>query len=456
MTEALIGLGLMMALALLRIPIAIAMGVVGFLGVAYLRDWNFAPAFAMVETKIYETGRNYTLSVVPLFILMGNLVTRAGMSHELFRAANTCIGHLRGGLAMATVCACAGFGAICGSSIATAATMAKVAYPAMSQLGYSDRLSTGAIAGGGTLGILIPPSTIMVIYGVLTETNIGKLFAAGILPGILATFLLCLAVQWIVWTDPASGPRGERATWAQRFAALKGVWAVAMLFIVVMGGIYGGAFTATEGAGIGAFGGLCFALARRALTWRTLLDSLVESSRTTAMLFAILTGALMFAEFVNYTSMPDDLKNLVTSLNLSPIMVVAAICAIYVDSRHRNGGTVDDPPDGAGVLPAHRASRPRPDLVRHLDRGGGGDRADQPAGRHEPVRHQRAAAAGADAHGVSRRAAVHGRGRGEARHSRRLSDHLAVVAQPDAVIHFRSRRGDLIEARSRRPKFPAP
>ena len=223
MTEALIGLGLMLALALLRIPIAIAMGVVGFLGVAYLRDWNFAPAFAMVETKVYETGRNYTLSVVPLFILMGNLVTRAGMSQELFRAANTCIGHLRGGLAMATVCACAGFGAICGSSIATAATMAKVAYPAMSQLGYSDRLSTGAIAGGGTLGILIPPSTIMVIYGVMTETNIGKLFAAGILPGLLATFLLCLAVQWIVWTDPASGPRGERSTWRQRYVALKGV-----------------------------------------------------------------------------------------------------------------------------------------------------------------------------------------------------------------------------------------
>ena len=214
MTEALIGLGLMMVLALLRIPIAIAMGVVGFLGVAYLRGWNFGPALAMVETKVYETGRNYTLSVVPLFILMGNLVTRAGMSQELFRAANTCIGHLRGGLAMATVCACAGFGAICGSSIATAATMAKVAYPAMSQLGYSDRLSTGSIAGGGTLGILIPPSTIMVIYGVMTETNIGKLFAAGILPGILATFLLCLAVQWIVWTDPTAGPRGERATWA--------------------------------------------------------------------------------------------------------------------------------------------------------------------------------------------------------------------------------------------------
>jgi C4-dicarboxylate transporter DctM subunit len=330
MTEGLVGLGLMMVLALLRVPIAIAMGVVGFLGVAYLRDWNFAPAMAMVETKVYETGRNYTLSVVPLFILMGNLVTRAGMSQELFRAAYTFVGHLRGGLAMATIVACAGFGAICGSSIATAATMAKVAYPAMKELGYSDRLSAGSVAAGGTLGILIPPSTIMVIYGVMTETNIGKLFAAGFLPGILATFLLCLAVQWTVVRDPAAGPRGERCSWGQRLRAAQGVWAVALLFFVVMGGIYGGVFTATEGAGIGAFGALCFAVARRALSWRTLLDALVESGRTTAMLFAILTGALMFAEFVNYTTLPDDLKTLVTTLNLSPIMVITAICAIYV------------------------------------------------------------------------------------------------------------------------------
>jgi tripartite ATP-independent transporter DctM subunit len=330
MTEALVGLGLMMVLALLRIPIAISMGVIGFLGVAYLRDWNFAPAMAMVETKVYDTGRNYTLSVVPLFILMGNFVTRAGMSQELFRAAYAFVGHLRGGLAMATICACAGFGAICGSSIATAATMAKVAYPSMRELGYSDKLSTGAIASGGTLGILIPPSTLMVIYGVMTETNIGKMFAAGILPGILATFLLCLAVQWTVFKDPASGPRGNKSSWGERFRAIEGVWGVALLFILVMGGIYGGVFTATEGAGIGAFGALCFALLRRALSWRTFLDALVESGRTTAMLFAILTGALMFAEFVNYTTMPNDLKTLVSTLNLSPIWVIVAICVIYV------------------------------------------------------------------------------------------------------------------------------
>ncbi len=330
MTIAVVALLLMMLLALVRIPIAFSMGIVGFLGVAYLRDWNFAPAIAMAQTKLYETGRNYTLSVIPLFILMGNLVTRAGMSQELFRAANAFVGHLRGGLAMATVVACAGFGAICGSSVATAATMAKVAYPAMRKIGYNDELSTGAIAAGGTLGILIPPSTIMVIYGIMTETNIGKLFAAGVLPGILAVLLLCLAVQFICWRDPAAGPRGEKTNWLERWQAFKGVWGVVLLFAIVMGGIYGGVFTAMEGAGIGAFGALIFALGRRALTWPTFFQSLVESARTTAMLFTILIGALMFAEFINYTSMPQDLKTWVLSLGLSPLWVIAAICAIYV------------------------------------------------------------------------------------------------------------------------------
>src|SRR3954467_15302888 len=217
MTECLVGLLLMMVLAFLRLPIAFAMGVVGIVGYAYMRDWSWAAAFATAQTKVYETGRNYTLSVVPLFILMGNLVTRAGMSQELYRTAYAFIGHFRGGLAMATIAGCAGFGAICGSSIATAATFAKVAYPSMKKFGYSDHLATGAIAAGGTLGILIPPSTIMVIYGIMTQTNIGKLFAAGVLPGILATILLCFAVQYVTWRDPAAGPRGEHLSWKARF-----------------------------------------------------------------------------------------------------------------------------------------------------------------------------------------------------------------------------------------------
>src|SRR5436190_15665593 len=372
MSESLIGLGIMLVLAFLRLPIAFSMGVVGIVGYAYMRDWNWAVAFATAQTKVYETGRNYALTVVPLFILMGNFVTRAGMSQELFRTAYAFVGHLRGGLAMATILGCAGFGAICGSSIATAATFAKVAYPSMKKFGYSDALATGSIAAGGTLGILIPPSTIMVIYGIMTGTSIGKLFAAGIIPGILATVLLCLAVQYFVWRDPSSAPRGERLSWKERFATLhgigwfaavgvavigsaslgwlesddaavlgalavfglsliyKGVTSVIALFALVMGGIYGGVFTAVEGAGVGAFGAMVFALARKSLTWRALYAALVESARTTAMLFMILIGALMFAEFVNITSMPDDLKNFVTRLNVSPIMVLAVIVAIYV------------------------------------------------------------------------------------------------------------------------------
>ena len=330
MIEGLAGLAAMMALAFLRVPISYSMALVGIVGYAYMRDWNWAVAFAMTQTKIYETGRNYTLSVVPLFILMGNFVTRAGMSQELFRAAYAFIGHLRGGLAMATIWASAGFGGICGSSIATAATMAKVAYPSMKRFHYSDRLAAGVIAGGGTLGIMIPPSTIMVIYGVFTETNIGKLFAAGIVPGLLGAVLLCLAVVYMTWRDPASGPPGERSSWGERWRALKDVWGVAMLFAFVMGGIYVGFFTATEGAGMGAVGALVFALARRALTWRTLYAALQESARTTAMLFMILIGALMFAEFINITTMPNDLKVFVTRFSVSPVVAVSAICAIYV------------------------------------------------------------------------------------------------------------------------------
>jgi C4-dicarboxylate transporter, DctM subunit len=369
-TEALYGFAAMLTLSFLRVPIALSMGLVGFVGLWLLKD--IKPAMASVSTVVYESGFQYTLSVVPLFILMGNFVTKAGMSRELYRAAYTFVGHLRGGLAMASIMACAGFGAICGSSIATAATMTKVAYPSMREHGYSDELATGSIAAGGTLGILIPPSTIMIIYGLMTETNIGKLFAAGVLPGLLAVVLLCIAVQYVTWRDPKAGPRAERFTWRQRFSEMrgigvfavvcgvflilgkadivddktlgviaavfvfvlafiyKGVTSVIALFMVVMGGIYGGFFTATEGAGIGAMGGFVFALARRALTWKILGEVLADSARTTGMLFLILIGALVFANFVNFTTMPADLKNFVLQYQISPMAVMVAICVIYV------------------------------------------------------------------------------------------------------------------------------
>ncbi|MBX9841332.1 MAG: TRAP transporter large permease [Xanthobacteraceae bacterium] len=328
MLEALIGLLAFMALALARIPMAFAMGIVGFAGVAY--KLNFNVASAMIAQVTYETGLAYTLSVVPLFILMGNFVAHARMSEELYHAAYCFLGHKRGGLAMSTIVACAGFGAICGSSIATAATFTKVSYPSMRKYGYKDTLAAGSIAAGGTLGILIPPSVIMVIYGILTETNIGKLFAAGIIPGLVATILLCLAVKWITWRDPASGPPAEPRAWPERWASLRHVWPVIVLFVLVIGGIYVGAFTATEGAGIGAGGAFVFALVRRALTWRILFNVLVESARTTSMLFMILIGALLFANFVNYTTMPADLKSFVTQFNVHPTLVIAAICLVYI------------------------------------------------------------------------------------------------------------------------------
>jgi C4-dicarboxylate transporter DctM subunit len=327
-TETLIAFAILLGLAFARIPIAFAMLIVGVGGFALTRGMH--AAFDQLAQTTFAAGIDYELSVVPLFVLMGNFVSRAGMSQELFRAAYTFIGHWRGGLAMSTVVACAGFGSICGSSIATAATMSKVAYPPMRKLGYSDKLSAASICAGGTLGILIPPSTIMVIYGIITETNIGRLFAAGVFPGILAATLLCLAVRWVVWRDPAAGPAGDRSSWGERLDALKGIWGVAVLFLVSIGGIYAGIFTATEGAGIGAFGAFIFALARRALTWRVLREVLIDSARTTSMLFMILIGALVFANYINFTSLPFDLTNFVEQFKVHPIMVVVAICAIYV------------------------------------------------------------------------------------------------------------------------------
>lgn len=328
MTEALIGFVAIFGLALLRMPLAFSMGLVGVVGIGLTRGWM--PALASTAQVVQETGFAYTLSVIPLFILMGNFVARAGLAHELFHAAYTFIGHRRGGLAHATIAACAGFGAICGSSIATAATMSKVAYPSMKKLGYSDALSTGVIASGGTLGIMIPPSTIMVIYGIVTETHIGKLFAAGVIPGILTAILLMVAVVIMTSRDPEHAPAGEKFTWAQRMEALRGIWGVLLLVIVVLGGIYGGIFTATEGAGMGAAGAFLFAWARKALTWDILISILVESARTTGMLFTLLIAATVFANFVNFTTMPGDLKEWITHLGLSPIMVVGAMMVIYI------------------------------------------------------------------------------------------------------------------------------
>jgi tripartite ATP-independent transporter DctM subunit len=328
MIESLLGFGAVFLMAFLRVPLAVAMSLAGLIGLGLLRGWP--AAYASTSQTIFETGFHYVLSVIPLFVLMGNLVARAGMATELFTAANAFVGHRRGGLAMASIIASGGFGSICGSSIATAATMSKVAYPQMKAHGYKDTLATGSIAAGGTLGILIPPSTILVIYGIITETDIGKLFVAGILPGLVAVACLCLAVVFVTWRDPAAGPPAERFTWRQRLLAIRGIWGVALLFALVIGGIYGGVFTATEGAGVGAAGAFIFAMARGALTVSVVRDILIESTRTTAMLFTILIGAMIFTNFINFTSMPGDLRDFVLQFSPNPIMVVVMMMGIYL------------------------------------------------------------------------------------------------------------------------------
>ncbi|MBZ0143980.1 MAG: TRAP transporter large permease [Rhodocyclaceae bacterium] len=328
MQEALIAFAVMLGLTFLRLPIAFSMALVGFLGFTYVVSFN--AALSMVGSVAFETGMSYTLSIVPLFILMGNLVTKAGLSAELYRVSYAFLGHRRGGLSMATILACGGFGAVCGSSLATAATMSKVAMPSMRKYGYSDALAAGSIAAGGTLGILIPPSVVMVIYGILTEQNIGKLFIAGILPGIVAVACYLAAVAVTVRIDKKAGPRGERVSWHERLVALGDVWGVLILFLIVIGGIYGGIFTPTEAAGIGAGGGLVFLLMRKGFDWRELRTILIESAITTGMIFTILIGALIFANFINMTGMPTELTAYAEQFRETPLLVIIAILVIYV------------------------------------------------------------------------------------------------------------------------------
>ncbi|MFM1856914.1 MAG: hypothetical protein RLZ83_2223 [Pseudomonadota bacterium] len=327
MTEGLLGFAAMFVLMALRVPIAVAMGLVGLVGFALMRSWP--AAFSSAAGEFTDIGA-YTLSVVPLFVLMGNFVTRAGMSRDLYRAAYAFIGHRRGGLALSTIAACAGFGAICGSSLATTATMARVAMPEMQRFHYAPAFAAGSVCAGATLGILIPPSVILVIYGIMTEQSIGALFAAGLLPGLVALGCYMLASVWITSRHPEYGPPGDKADAAARWAALRGIWGVLLLFALVMGGMYGGLFTPTEAAGVGAMGGFVFALARGALTWGVLRDVLVESARTSAMLFTIVIGASLFANFLNFTDLPTALKDFVTGFGVHPILVIVAICLVYV------------------------------------------------------------------------------------------------------------------------------
>lgn len=323
-----IGVALLLGLIFCGVPIAFAMAGVGLVGVASIIGWT--PTLSLIGQTYFDGGRSYTLSVVPLFLLMGNLVVQSGVAAELFKAANAWLGHRKGGLAMATIVACGGFSSVCGSSLATTATMARIALPEMRRFGYSDRLASSSIASGGTLGILIPPSVILVIYGILTQQNIGMLFLAGLLPGLVGIIFYIFAVRLSLVMYKEELAVQPKLPLIERFRALKGVfWALA-LFVFVLGGIYVGAFTATEAAGMGAGGAFLLTAARGRLTLRYTLATLFDTAKTTAVMFFILFGALFFLNYVNFSGLTTDLREWINLLGVGPYQVIFSIVIIYL------------------------------------------------------------------------------------------------------------------------------
>lgn len=323
-----LGMAVLLLLIALRVPIAIAMAAVGIVGGALINGWT-SLAFVL-GSQPFATVFPYTLSVIPLFVMMGVFAAHAGLSRSLYQAIYSLIGHWRGGLALATLGACAIFGAICGSSLATAATMSRVAVPEMRRHGYDDRLSAGTLAAGGTLGILIPPSIIMVIFALLTEQSIGRMFLAGFLPGILATVCYMAAAYLVARLRPGAGPAGERTSWRARAATIKGVAPVLALFVVVMGGMYSGVFSPTEGAAVGSFGAFLLTLLMRRLTWRVFIDSLRETASTTAMIFMIFIGTSILQYFIETSTLPRMLNDAIVASGLSRYMVLVVILLVYV------------------------------------------------------------------------------------------------------------------------------
>ncbi|EJL77816.1 TRAP transporter large permease [Variovorax sp. Varisp85] len=325
---AVLGFVALFVLMLLRVPVGMAMGLVGVVGYSYLVGPG--PALKLVGQTSMRTVTDYTFGVIPMFMLMGALVSVSGVSRELFKAANSMIGHLRGGLGVATVVACGGFAAICGSSVATAATFSAVAYPEMRRFNYPQSFSTGVIAAGGTLGAILPPSTVLAVYAILTQQDIGKLFMAGIVPGVLAMAMYVMTIAIIVKLRPDWLPGGEVKPWPERFKDLKNVWAPLVLFVFVIGGLYGGFFTPTEAGGVGASGAFILGLVRRKLDGPKIREALLSATRTAAAVFTVLIGALLFGYFLTITQSPQKLTEFLTGLGIGRYGVLALIMLMYL------------------------------------------------------------------------------------------------------------------------------
>ncbi|MEJ2156106.1 MAG: TRAP transporter large permease [Desulfobacteraceae bacterium] len=322
-TIGIIGIFVLIFLIFSRMHIGISMGLVGFLGFAAIIGWE--PALGLLRNVPYTTFASNDLSVIPLFILMGSFAFASGMSEDLYRTVHKLLGHLRGGLAMATVAACACFAAISGSSLATAATLGKVAMPEMKKYNYDTALATGSIAAGGSIGILIPPSVILIIYGIITEQSIGKLFLAGFVPGILEALFYIFTIMVLTRRRPELGPPGPRTTLNDKLISLLKTWEVIVLFIVVIGGIYLGVFTPTEAAGVGAFGTFVFSIMRRKMNWETLKSSLLSTANTTGMLFLIVLGAMILGYFFSVSRLPFELATWVGGWPVNRVVVLLMI-----------------------------------------------------------------------------------------------------------------------------------
>jgi len=322
------GFVVLLGLLAVRIPIGVAMLSVGMVGY-YLIAGEIA-LLSYLKTETYWRFTSDALSVVPLFILMGQFAAKAGLSQALFNAANVWLGHYRGGVAMAAVGGCAGFGAITGSSLATAATMGQVALPELRRFNYSGSLATGALAAGGTLGILIPPSLVLIIYAVMVEANVATLFQAAFIPGILAALGYIAAIAIVVRIDPKAGPAGDRQSSAVKWAALLDIWPVLDIFLLVMGGIYAGIFTPTEGAGVGAVGTFLIAVTKGGMRLQGFLDALVSTGQTTAMIFLILLGAAIFNAFLGFSQLPNLAADFFQNSGLSPFSILLGMIVLYI------------------------------------------------------------------------------------------------------------------------------
>ena len=322
-----LGIALLLFLFLLRMPIAFAMALAGFAGFAYLS--GSGPAFSLLAQDIYESFSSYPLSVIPMFILMGEFAFASGISQRLYKTTNTWVGHLTGGLTIATVLACAGFAAICGSTAATAATMGKIALPEMKKYKYDNTLATGTVASAGTLGILIPPSTVLIVYGILVEESIGKLFVAGILPGALLSIFFVATVAVLCYRNPQLGPPAASTTWMQKFKAAGGIVEAVILFLLAIGGLFLGWFSPTQAGAIGAGGALIIGLIRRKLTWQTFFESGKTGLRTGCMVLFIITGATVFGHFMAVSTIPFLLADWVGALPIHPMAIMCVITFIY-------------------------------------------------------------------------------------------------------------------------------